>query len=106
MARPGRKRKAGERNKAGRLIAQLPTTSLGERLRVYTADGPEGWSEAVRIDGVLRREVFGRQTRWTIWGDQTPVRPALESAGGVVRDDHSLSLSDVVVALLRQDLIG
>lgn len=92
--------------KAGRLIAQLPTSSLGNRLRVYTADGPEGWSETVRMDGVLRREVFGRQTRWTIWGDQSGVRRALDAAGGIVRDDHSPPLADAVVALLRQDLLG
>lgn len=92
--------------KAGRLIAQLPTVSLGDQLRVYTADGPEGWSETVRIDRVLRREVFGRQTRLTIWGDQAGVRRALQSAGAVVRDDQPLSLSDAVVALLRQDIIG
>lgn len=92
--------------KAGRLLAQFPADTLGDRIRVYTADGPEGWSEQVRIEGVLRRETFGRQTRWTVWGDQTHVRPLIERAGGVVRDDRSLSLSDAVVALLRQDLIA
>lgn len=89
---------------SGRMIAQLPTATLTQRLRAYTADGPDGWNAALTLKGVLRREDRGRQVRAVVWGDPAEVRGGLQQAGGAVRDDQPLSLGDALVALLRQDI--
>lgn len=90
--------------KSGRLIAQLPTATLAQRLRAYTADGPDRWNEMLVLNGVLRREDFGRQVRAVVWGDPAEVRGGVERAGGAIRDDQPLSVGDALIALLRQDV--
>lgn len=90
--------------KEGRLVAQLSRDALAERLRVYVADGPEGWDGPDDQTGVLKQSRLGRQIQWTVWGTEAEVRNRIEHSGGLVREVTALTLTDAVVTLMRAEI--
>ncbi|NBB15307.1 ATP-binding cassette domain-containing protein [Caulobacter sp. SLTY] len=87
--------------RGGALLAQLPREDLHRRLKLYRADGPEGWVGPANLQGVIKRAALGREIRWTVWGEEAEVATRIADSGGVVRDVASLTLDDAVVALMR-----
>lgn len=88
--------------RGGALVAQVSREQLASRLRVYRAEGPEGWTGPRDLDAaVLRRSGAGRDIQWTVWGDEREVVGRISAAGGVVRDVAPLTLDEAVVTLLR-----
>lgn len=86
----------------GRLIAQVPRERLETALRVYRAEGPEGWGGPEELAGVLRRNAgLGREIQWTVWGDEREVIDRITRSGGAVRGIVPLSFEDSVLTLLR-----
>ena len=86
----------------GGLVAQVARDRLHARLRLYRAEGPDGWVGPADLPGpVLRRTGGGREISWTVWGDETAVVERIAGSGGVVRDVTPLRLDEAVVALLR-----
>lgn len=90
--------------KEGRLVTQLSRDLLVERLRVYAADGPEGWEGPDDHTGVLKQSRLGRQIHWTVWGTQAEVQGRIEQSGGRVREVTTLPLTDAIVALMRAEI--
>lgn len=86
----------------GRLVAQLPRDELRSRLRVWSAEGPDGWVGPAEVPGiVLHRDRAGREIRWTVWGDERGVTAAIAGSGGAVREARPLPLDESVLTLLR-----
>lgn len=88
----------------GRMITQLSRDALSERLRLYTAVGPEGWAGPEDMSGALKRTQLGRQIQWFVWGDEAEVRNRLEHAGGEIREVSRVSLTDAVVTIMRAEV--
>ncbi|MBC6983357.1 ABC transporter ATP-binding protein [Caulobacter sp. 17J80-11] len=88
--------------RGGRLVAQAPRERLERMLRVYRAEGPDGWVGPEDLSGVIdRRAGVGRELRWTVWGEEGEVVARIAASGGAVRDVARLPFEDSVLALLR-----
>jgi len=88
--------------KHGKLLAQVPRDSLRERMRIYSADGPPGWTSPADLPGlVLHSQKRGREASLTVFGEVSEVIAGVARSGGVVRDVATMSLDQAVVALLR-----
>ena len=88
--------------RSGGLVAQLPIEELHRKLRLYRAEGPEGWVGPADLNGaVLRRAGTGRTIQWTIWGDEQEIAERIAASGGVVREVTPLTLDQAVMTLLR-----
>ena len=86
----------------GRLVAQVRRDELHRKLRLYRAEGPEGWVGPPDLQGaVLRRCASGREIRWIVWGEEQEVAGRIAASGALVRDVQPLSLDDAVITLLR-----
>ncbi len=88
----------------GQMVTQLSREALSERLRTYTAVGPDGWTGPSDMSGVLKQSQLGRQIQWIIWGHEPEIRNRLEYAGGEIRDVVPVSLTDAVVTLMRAEI--
>jgi len=87
----------------GRLIGQLPCSTLRAKMLRYWADVPDGWSGSPRLEGtVIRRGGRGREIEWTVWGDRDAVLRDLSSTGAAVREITPLSVDDAALALLSR----
>ncbi len=86
----------------GQLVTQVARERLHRMLRLYRAEGPDGWVGPVDLPGtVLQRRGAGREVQFTVWGDEHEVAARITRSGAVVRDVAPLSLDDAVVTLLR-----
>jgi ABC-2 type transport system ATP-binding protein len=92
--------------KEGKMIAQFQRTDLEVRLRSYSLEVPEGWSESVRKNlQVVRGNGRDREREWTVWGDSSEVAGSFTDSGARVRAINPVSLREAAVALMgRQDL--
>ena len=86
----------------GRLVAQVRRDELHRKLRLYRAEGPEGWVGPPDLNGaVLRRRGSGREIQWTVWGEEADIAGRIAGSGALVRDVQALSLDEAVISLLR-----
>lgn len=85
----------------GSLRVQVDRDTLRRRLRRYTLEVPEGWSEPGGLPGrVIRRSGSGREVAWSIWGPEVETRTQLSRAGATVREVTPLTLEEAAVALM------
>ncbi len=85
----------------GRLLGQIPRSTLGDRLLRYWTDVPPDWDESRPVDAHVIRRVRGRrEVEWLAWGDRSQVTESLSRAGAEVRDITSVSIDDAATALL------
>lgn len=92
--------------RAGRVVAQVRRDELERQVRGYRAVVPEGWAEPAGVPGVvLRRNGDAREIRWTVWGDEEPIRSALTASGARVDAVSRLSLEQCALELMafRED---
>jgi len=88
----------------GRLVRQVSRAELEQGLRIYHADGPDGWVGPPQMPGLLeRRPSLGRGLVWSIWGSERDVVARIEASGGAVRNIVRPSLEEAVVSLMRGD---
>ena len=89
--------------KDGRLVMQASRELMHQKLRRYRAETPEPWMPAPDFNGeVLRKEEFGREFQWTIWGDEADLTGRFTNAGIVVRDAVPLTLTEAAITMLRR----
>lgn len=87
----------------GRLLAQVRLDALHAGLRSYRFEHPDGFAAPRELAGaILHQTGWGREARWTVWGDEAEVTERLARAGAVIRDASPLCLDAAVVTLLRQ----
>jgi hypothetical protein len=87
----------------GSLVAQLNREQMHARLRRYVLEVPVSWSAPAIPFTVLKENGTPREPRWTIWGDESEVRIALERSGATIRSIAGLTLDEAALALLQQE---
>jgi ABC-2 type transport system ATP-binding protein len=85
----------------GSLVVQVDRATLHRRLRRYRAAVPESWDGAAAVEqAVIRRQGFGREILWTIWGDEPEIIATLTVAGAHIHDVMPVTLEEAAVAFL------
>jgi ABC-type multidrug transport system ATPase subunit len=83
----------------GTMLTQVRRDELGRRLRSYAFETPADASVSPGVV-LMRRNGNGRESRWTIWGDEQEVVARFTEAGVSVRDVAPLTLEDSALAFL------
>lgn len=90
--------------RGGRLEAQLPRELLRRRLRAYRFEVPPAWAGTPALESsIVGRSGAGRESVWTIWGEESEVTAALSASGAMVRRVDALRLDEAALALLRRE---
>lgn len=73
-------------------------------MRRYRAALPADWAGLPAMsEPVLRTTERGRETEWTVWGEEEKVLVQLRASGAQVRDVSVPTLEEAVVTLVTTD---
>ena len=89
----------------GRLVVQLSRDALKRTIHRYRVEIPDGWQlpSELRVVGP-RRARLGRETQWTLLGDEREITERLSHSGASVRDVSALPLDDAALAFLSEEV--
>ncbi|MCH9651304.1 MAG: ABC transporter ATP-binding protein [Deltaproteobacteria bacterium] len=87
--------------RGGRLVAQLPRTTLHLGLHHLRATIPEGWQSPPRLlEAAIVCQTQKRDISWTVWGDSEELQAQLSASGADLRHWEALNLEAATRAFL------
>lgn len=90
--------------RSGRLAAQLSRDDLRRTVLRYRVEAPDGWVPPGIPVVEVRRSVSGRESLWTLVGEERETVERLTGAGARVREVAPLGLEDAALAFMNEEV--
>lgn len=88
----------------GRLVAQRTRDELRRTVRRYRVEVPEGWQAPPELRMTsARRSPGGRESQWTLVGEERDVTARFAATGATVREVTPLTLEEAALAFLSEE---